>query len=290
MSDRPLSAGSAHDQPAASTLDADRLSALANRDMANGDRVNRDTPAPAACPFPNPGSAPFEAALDECETPQFIARLLLRDELAWTRFVERFQRLIHARVLAAGRELGRVPAGGWVEEACAEVLAALFRNDLAALRRFEGRCRFSTWLSVVARRVALAHIVREDAVARRHRPPRSDFDLDAVAGPASPRANISPDNASASVEHDRDCETDELRAGLARLRDEDRTVLERHYFDGLGYEALATELGIAVNSVGAKLTRARRRLREEVERGEEVDSRESARREAARESKREGAP
>ncbi len=141
--------------------------------------------------FPHPWFGPFEAPPDECETPQFIARLLLRDEVAWTRFIERFQRLIHARVLAAGRELGRSPASGWVEEACAEVLAALFRNDLAVLRRFEGRCRFSTWLSVVARRVALAHIVREDAVARRHRPPRSDFDLDAVAGPASPRANMS---------------------------------------------------------------------------------------------------
>jgi RNA polymerase sigma-70 factor (ECF subfamily) len=279
MPDRPLSAGSPHDQPAASLTDADRLSALAAAESL-------------ACASVASGSPPFEAAPDECETPAFIARLLLRDEHAWTRFIERFQRLIHARVLAAGRELGRGPTGGWVEEACAEVLAALFRNDLAVLRRFEGRCRFSTWLSVVARRVALAHIVREDAVARRHRPPRSDFDLDTLEGPAAPGTHGLPGVESASVELDseRDCGTDELRAGLARLRDEDRTVLERHYLDGLGYEALAAELGIAVNSVGAKLTRARRRLREQVERGEPVESQEPARRDAERVSEGEGAP
>jgi RNA polymerase sigma-70 factor (ECF subfamily) len=53
---------------------------------------------------------------------------------------------------------------------------------------------------------------------------------------------------------------DQLAAAVAKLDDEFRAVYERHV-EGRSYQAIASELGIPVNTVGTRLSRARSKLR-----------------------------
>ncbi|MDX1968305.1 MAG: sigma-70 family RNA polymerase sigma factor [Planctomycetaceae bacterium] len=197
-----------------------------------------------------------------------VDQLLQRDAAAWKSFLQRYQRLIFSRVAAAGTELGQQFAEDTLEDACAEVLAALFRDDLAALRTYQGRSRLSTWLAVVARRVALACLVRHARGAGRSRQPGSDFDFDAVAAPAFQKL---PEELSASQEL--------LTACLQQLSATDREVLELHFHQGKSYDAIAAILGVSPNSVGPKLSRAQQRLRRLVERSR---SRETTQRQGGR--------
>jgi RNA polymerase sigma-70 factor (ECF subfamily) len=55
-----------------------------------------------------------------------------------------------------------------------------------------------------------------------------------------------------------------VRAALARLSKGDREVLELCYFEQLSYEEIADRLGLTLQAVGPRLTRARQRLVERL--------------------------
>jgi RNA polymerase sigma-70 factor (ECF subfamily) len=62
---------------------------------------------------------------------------------------------------------------------------------------------------------------------------------------------------------------DDVREGLARLDPTVRRVFELHYLDGLRYREIAHKLGIPENTVASKLYRARKLLRDELDRSDE---------------------
>ena len=49
---------------------------------------------------------------------------------------------------------------------------------------------------------------------------------------------------------------------LRKLHGQDREMVRMFYFEGRTYEEISTELDVPVNTVGAKLSRARGKLRE----------------------------
>ena len=51
---------------------------------------------------------------------------------------------------------------------------------------------------------------------------------------------------------------------LKKLPSRERAVVRLFYLEGRSYEEISTELGIPVNSIGAILARARKKLRGEV--------------------------
>jgi RNA polymerase sigma factor (sigma-70 family) len=57
---------------------------------------------------------------------------------------------------------------------------------------------------------------------------------------------------------------DEVRAALATLDGDLRTVFELHYLDRLRYSDIATRLGIPANTIATRLYRARKLLRERL--------------------------
>jgi RNA polymerase sigma factor (sigma-70 family) len=58
--------------------------------------------------------------------------------------------------------------------------------------------------------------------------------------------------------------TEEVRAALDRLDEDHRTIFELHYLDGMRYKDIAAKLGVPANTVGSKLFRVRKLLREEL--------------------------
>lgn len=184
------------------------------------------------------------------EDRRLIERLVARDSTAWAEFVERFQRLVLARVLATARELNHPLAAADADDLCADVFAQLVERDFAALRGFEGRSRLGTWLSVITRRSCLRRL------ARRWREPSrpaegAPSDLEVVACPHDdPLATLLRGERHARV-----------RDGLSQLSERDQQLVRSFFIDGSSYREISEQLQMPINSIGPTLQRIQARLR-----------------------------
>jgi RNA polymerase sigma-70 factor (ECF subfamily) len=88
-----------------------------------------------------------------------------------------------------------------------------------------------------------------------------------IADHAEPERDPEPAWAQVSL--------DEIRAAVARLDGELRSVFELHYIEGLRYKVVAAKLRVPENTVASRLFRARKALRVELLRhaGAEADLR-----------------
>ena len=123
------------------------------------------------------------------------------------------------------------------------------------LRSFRGDARLSTWICRIAMNVCA------DA---RQRAPR-ELSLDAIApGAPPPPAVIAADPAYVQLEL-----RDRVAKGLAQLPERSRLVISMHYFAGRGYEEIADALDVPLGTVKTHLHRAKRELREILERDDD---------------------
>ncbi|MFO0902302.1 MAG: RNA polymerase sigma factor [Pirellulales bacterium] len=191
----------------------------------------------------------MEPEVDEIE---LIRRLVAGDATAWRDFVDRFHRLVAARVAATAREL-QVPLRPTdAEDLAAEVFLQLVARDFAALREFQGRSTLSTWLSVIARRISLRKLLS----ARRE--PANPL----YAAPPVETADEAHADPLAQLIHGENRRR--LAAALADLSDRQRELVQLHYLDGCSYREISQRLGIPMNSVGPSLQRAQQKLRERM--------------------------
>ena len=69
--------------------------------------------------------------------------------------MERYQAVVYSGARRTAQSCQILLEQSDLEDITAEVFASIVANDYAALRRFEGRSRLSTWLTVLARRHCL---------------------------------------------------------------------------------------------------------------------------------------
>lgn len=182
------------------------------------------------------------------EDTDLIHRLLQRQENAWHEFVRRYQRLIYAQVARSAARLSIELAEAEREDICAQVFSALLSNDMRSLRSFDGRSKLSTWLTVVSRRVCIRELQKR----------RSDRQQQTL-----------PENVKAQsvdgLSHMIRCEDqNRLRETMDALEAADREILQLYYDQNMCYQEISLKLGISVNTVGPKLTRAHDRLRKRL--------------------------
>ncbi len=181
----------------------------------------------------------------------FVRRLIERDSVAWGELTTRYRDAILRGIARGFAELGVAMTSGGVEEVCAEVVFVLFKNESAALRSFQGRSKFATWLTVVSRRVCLAKQLHQERTVPGGARATSDVDVSTL--PAR--------GGSAELAEQMEVEMQAIQACLPELSTADRTIIERFFFQQQSYLEIAGQLGITKNAVGPKLTRARNRLR-----------------------------
>jgi RNA polymerase sigma-70 factor (ECF subfamily) len=116
------------------------------------------------------------------------------------------------------------------------------------LEQFHPDRPFARWLFVIARNASL------DAIRRRRR----------VAALAFSESNlvIEPGPEELAMQAD---EAVRVHAALESLPAKYRDVLEMYYISGLRYREIALELDIPIGTVKTYISRAKRRLREELE-------------------------
>ena len=166
---------------------------------------------------------------------------------AWRDFVDRFIGLfVHVINHTAHARSVRLSTDD-VDDLCAEVFLALLADDFAALRRFRAKCSLATYLAVIARRV----VVRE--MARRRK---------AEALGHVPAHQAALDQAGSQPVHERRIDdADEVEAMLSGLDERDAGVVRLFHLEGRSYSEISQVLGLAENSIGPTLARARSRLK-----------------------------
>ena len=170
------------------------------------------------------------------------------DPAAWTAFIDRFGPLFaHVAARAAARRHVSLSAADR-DDAVAEIVLECVRDDAAVLRRFAGRSSLTTYLTVIARRVAVRRIVRD----------LESFRLAEAAEPIEP-------SSSAADLPERIEDREQVKAFLERLDEEEARLVRLHHLEGRSYGEISRSTGLPLGSIGPALSRARAKLRSMME-------------------------
>jgi RNA polymerase sigma-70 factor (ECF subfamily) len=165
------------------------------------------------------------------------------DKRAWDTFVDRFSGVIHAAVQRSCATTTRVIDRDELHDIVQDVFVRMIRNDYRLLRKFDPeRASLVTWLTVIARSVAIDHF------RRRH---QERLPLDQMAEPvadAQPASSTRGDTDNALPDH--------------LLTDRQRLVLHLLFERDLGVEGIANVLGVDAQTVRSTKHKALNKLRE----------------------------
>lgn len=173
-------------------------------------------------------SSPSDPEPPQPRDADLIGRFLDGDERAFRLLYHRHTPRLKMTLL---RLLGRINQD--VEDVVQDTWLAGCRS----MHTYRGEAKFSTWLTTIGVRVALAEL-------RRH--PERAVDLDIAYAAASDGQT----DASLDVE-----------LALARLPDRERLIMVLHDLEGLTHEEIGHLLGIAAGTSKATLSHARAAVR-----------------------------
>lgn len=177
-----------------------------------------------------------------------LKRCLAQEPGAWKDFVDRFIGLfVHVIHHTAHARSARLSPED-VDDLCAEVFLSLLANRSAVLRQFRGQSSLATYLTVIARRVAVREISR-----RRMAEAFGHVNAHYTASIYQTRKSVR--------EHQRIENRDEVHRMLEELSKTDAEVIRQFHIQGKSYREISSQLGIPENSIGPTLTRARDKMR-----------------------------
>ena len=168
---------------------------------------------------------------------ELIDRAQAGESMAFERLAEQQA----ARLYRCARALCR--DGQWAEDLSQETLLEAWRS----LARFDGRCRFATWLYGILRHRFLK--------GRRH---QNATRLSAPDGLGEVPGNADTPEHSAEASED----SQRVRRAVASLPEEHRLVVELRFFAGATLDEIAAALGCPLGTVKSRLHHALEKLRQ----------------------------
>jgi len=129
------------------------------------------------------------------------------------------------------------------DDLVADVFVAWIDKDFAILRRFRGQSSLATYLAVVSRRV----------VARRMSQLRL-FGNQPLFEPLHQEPA-----AQETIRYTRD-DLEEIEASLCKLTTNEAKAIRMFHLEGRSYSDIGTQIGMAENSIGPFLSRAREKM------------------------------
>ena len=179
-------------------------------------------------------------ALSEIDK-NLITRCLACKEHAWEDFVDRFMGLVVHVVNHTAQNRSLRLTQDDREDMVSDVFLTLIENDFAVLRHFRGESSLATYLTVIARRVVVRSLIAAPATTQ---------SLEAVDA---------AQKAPASEERMEDQE--EVARLLGSLQGAEAKAVRMYHLEGKNYGEISRAVGMAENSVGPLLSRARTKLR-----------------------------
>ncbi|MGF1580405.1 MAG: RNA polymerase sigma factor [Gemmataceae bacterium] len=185
-------------------------------------------------------------------TPQdreLLQRCLDKEPGSWNDFVDGYLGLIY-HVIHHTSHLRSIPLTPEdVEDLAAEVLLQIVADDYAVLRQFQKKASLSTYLAVIARRICVKELARR-AAAKEVQTNQESTAVSVGDSAAAPSGGLET--------------LEEVAKLLRKLPPRDRDVVRLCYLEGRSYEEISSELGIPLNSIGPILSRAKKKMREDV--------------------------
>jgi RNA polymerase sigma-70 factor (ECF subfamily) len=176
----------------------------------------------------------------EFDERELIERCRSGDDTAFGELVDRYKDLVY----------GLIYRMAWDRSLADDLSQEVFLKIHRGLPYFRGEARLSTWIFRIVQNVC----------AQRRSGRRQDESLDGAAGDRPRRELGSVDGAFGGLE-----DRDRLDKALAQLPANYRLLVVAHYVRGVQYEALAEALNLPLGTVKTHLYRAKRRLRELLE-------------------------
>ena len=179
---------------------------------------------------------------------ELLRHCLAKQPGASNDFVDRYLGLIY-HVVQHTAHLRSIPLKPEdTEDLASEVLLQIVAKDYAVLREFRGNSSLATYLTVIARRIAVHELARRAAAREVQSPPPGE----------QPEPEVD-DHRATGLER-----LEEVERLLSKLPGREREVVRLHYIEGRTYEEISTELNIPVNTIGPILSRARKKLRQDA--------------------------
>lgn len=173
---------------------------------------------------------------------KLLERCLSRQPRAWEDFVDRYMGLVVHVINHSAQSRSIRLTSDDIEDLASDVFLAIVRDDLAVLRGFRGDASLATYLTVVARRVVIANLLRRKTAA----PLGESIESNAVM-----------DNGF----EQRISDQDEVARLLEELEGTEADVIRMYHLEGKSYQEISSEVGLAENSIGPTLSRARDKMR-----------------------------
>jgi len=177
-----------------------------------------------------------------------IKRCLHHEPGAWNDFVDRFLGLVYHVIQHTADMRSFALSADDKEDIAAQILLKVVENDHASLRQFRGKSSLASYLTVIARRTAVNEIASRTQIKDKEGSKPSEAIMEEK--PAT-----KPKPAIDTLE--------EVRKLLKKLPPRERAVVQMFYIEEKTYEEISKALNIPVNSIGAILARARKKLRGE---------------------------
>ena len=181
---------------------------------------------------------------------ELLRKCLHHEPGAWNVFTDRFLGLVYHVIQHTAHLRSHLLRPEDTEDVAAEVMLAIVANDYAVLRQFRGHSSLATYLTVIARRITVQELAKRSAA--KEAAPKFDGQMEEVEAeePAKPQGGLET--------------LEEVAKLLRKLPARERNVVRLYYIEGRAYEEISTTLNIPINSIGAILSRARKKLRMDV--------------------------
>ena len=175
---------------------------------------------------------------------ELIRRTLAGDETAFTMLVKKYRKHVHT---LAWHKIGDFHIA---EDITQETFLQVYR-DLATLREPD---RFPGWLYVVTNHRCIAWFRKN----RLHARLVEGINM-AMKGEAAYSRYVADEQAKTAIE----AQQKVVKQLLAKLQESERTVMTLYYFGEMTCEEISKFLGVSVNTIKSRLSRARQRLKKE---------------------------
>ena len=171
-----------------------------------------------------------------------IQRILAGDETAFASLVRKYQKQVHTLAWRKIRDF----------HIAEDITQETFLQAYQKLETLEDPTRFSRWLYVIADRLCIAWLRRN----QRQTEPLEEADLSGIETEAYSRF-VATEHAEIFAEARRDV----VEKLLAKLKENNRTVITLHYLEGMTYAEIVNILGVPENTIRSRLRRARQQLK-----------------------------
>ena len=171
-----------------------------------------------------------------------IQRILAGDETAFSSLVRKYQKQVHTLAWGKIRDF----------HIAEDITQETFLQAYQKLETLEDPTRFPRWLYVIADRLCIAWLRKN----QRQTQPLEEADISGIETEAYSRF-VATEHAETFAEARRDL----VEKLLAKLKENNRTVVTLHYLEGMTYAEIVDFLGVPENTIRSRLRRARQQLK-----------------------------